>query len=78
MFYQNTYKKQECIPLGCVPSAAIAVCWAGCLPGGRVSARGVPRGVSAQRVSTQGGVCPGGSAPVHAGIHPPIQNDRQV
>ena len=23
--------KQECIPVGCVPSAAVAICW-GCLP----------------------------------------------
>ena len=28
-------KKQECIPVGCVPSAAVAVCLGGgCLPGG--------------------------------------------
>ena len=38
--------KQECIPVGCVPSAAVAVCWVGggvCLGG-----------------SVKGGVCPGG------------------
>ena len=46
------YDQQECIPVGCVPSAAVAVCrggaWSlsgGCLPGGvcpgaGVSARG--------------------------------------
>ena len=28
-------QKQECIPVGCVPSAAVAVCWRG------VSARGL-------------------------------------
>ena len=33
------YSKQECIPVGCVPSAVVAVCWGGlpgggCLPGG--------------------------------------------
>ena len=34
-------KKQECIPVGCVPSAAVAILWGGlCLPG-RVSASGV-------------------------------------
>ena len=26
--------KQECIPVGCVPSAAVAVCLGGCLPRG--------------------------------------------
>ena len=34
-------QKQECIPVGCVPSAAVAVCWGG----------GWPGGVSAQVVS---------------------------
>ena len=46
--------KQECIPGGCLPSAAVAVGGVGgrgCLPG-------------------DGGVCPGGVfAQVHAGIH---------
>ena len=29
------YVKQECIPVGCVPSAAVAVCWGGGFyPGG--------------------------------------------
>ena len=23
--------EQECIPVGCVPSAAVAVCWGGCV-----------------------------------------------
>ena len=31
--------KQECIPVGCVPSAAVAVCWGSLLPAG-VSAPG--------------------------------------
>ena len=31
--------EQECIPIGCVPSAAVAVCWWG--GGGSVSAQGV-------------------------------------
>ena len=34
----NGELKQECIPAGCVPSAAVAVCWGG----------GSSRGVSAQ------------------------------
>ena len=50
--------EQECIPVGCVPSAAVAVCWrrggvclhGGVCPGG-VSAWG---GVSAQVVSARG------------------------
>ena len=28
----NHYDKQECIPVGCVPPAAVAVCWGGDLP----------------------------------------------
>ena len=32
--------KQECIPVGCVPSAAVAVCWGGGSSRGEVSARG--------------------------------------
>ena len=27
----TTSTVQECIPVGCVPSAAVAVCWGGCL-----------------------------------------------
>ena len=44
--------KQESIPVGCVPSAALAVGGGGVCPGGEVSAWGVsawgclPRGVS--------------------------------
>ena len=43
----QTYNKQECIPTGCVPSAAVAISWGGGLPG---------RGVSAcqKRVSARG------------------------
>ena len=38
-------EKQECIPVGCVPSAAAAVSWGGglpgeCLPRGGMSAQG--------------------------------------
>ena len=46
--------KQDCIPVGCVTSAAVAVS-CGCLPGG-VSAQG---GVCPGGVSAQGGVCLG-------------------
>ena len=42
------YFKQECIPVGCVPSAVVAVCWGGGLPGGGC----LPGG---------GGVCLGGA-----------------
>ena len=66
--------KQECIPVGCVPSAAVASVggggvwpegdvWPGeggvCLPRG-ASDQG---GMSAQGVSAQGDVCPGGCLP---------------
>ena len=57
-------KKQECIPVGCVPSAAVAVsgvggvCLGGCLPRGELSAQGgcLSKGV----VSAQGGCLPKG------------------
>ena len=55
---QQVYSRQECIPVGCVPSAAVTisgregVCPGECLPGEGVSAQG--RGVC------RGGVCPGG------------------
>ena len=42
----NTFCKQECIPVGCVPSTAV-VFWGGGLPGGM-------SGVSARGVSAQG------------------------
>ena len=51
-------KQQECIPVGCVPSAAVAIgrgrlsAWGvfaqGCLPGGCLPRGCLPRGVSAQ------------------------------
>ena len=80
------YDKQECIPVGCVPSAAVAagVRWGvsqhalcrGCVSQHALGRRGVSAhgGVSAweDRMSAQGGGClpRAGSAPVHAGIHP--------
>ena len=42
------FYKQECIPVGCVPSSAVAVCW------GRGSA---PGGVCSRGVCVPGGVC---------------------
>ena len=59
--------QQECIPIGCVPSAAVAV-RGRCLPGG-VSAQGsvCPWGCLPQDVCLGGvclgGVCPGGVCP---------------
>ena len=61
---------QECIPVGCVPSAAVVICWGVSVRGGvcrGVSAqegclpkRGVClRGVSAWGVSAWGGICLG-------------------
>ena len=45
--------KQECIPVGCIPSAAVVILEGG---GGDVClGKCLPRGMSAQ-----GGVCPGG------------------
>ena len=63
-FAVNEFVKQVCIPVGWVPSAAVAVLGGGCLPRG---------------VSDHGGVCPEGvSAPMHAWMHPREQNDRQL
>ena len=51
---------QKCIPIGYVPSAAVAICWGVSAPGG-VSTQGcLARGVSGQAVSGWGGVWPGG------------------
>ena len=61
--------KQECIPVGCIPSVAVAV--------GGVSARGLPAGGVCL-----GGCLPRRvSAPVHAEMHIPSpceQNDRRL
>ena len=60
--------KQECIPVGCVPSPAEAICWGGglptggCQPGGRVSTRG-------GGICLEGGVSPGGGClPERGGV----------
>ena len=74
-YFSEILSKQECIPVGCIPSAAVAigrgVCLGSCLPGS-VCPGGFLPGVSAWGcLSAQRGVCPGGvSAPVHAGIPP--------
>ena len=39
--HQNIILKRECIPVGCVPSAAVAVGGGVCLGGQEVSAHGV-------------------------------------
>ena len=59
--------QQECIPVECVPSAAVAVCCGGCLPGGVVcpGGRRQPAGGGgclpslSRVVSAQGGFCLG-------------------
>ena len=82
----NCSTEQECIPVGCIPSAAVAICWGGCLPRG-LSARGgvcpggggvcpggicPGRGCLSRGVSPVG-VCPGGVYPsMHWGRHPPV------
>ena len=49
--------QQESIPVGCVPSAAVAVCWGVCSRGC------LPRGESARGVSAQGARLPWGCLP---------------
>ena len=61
-------EKQECIPVGCVPPAAVTVCRGGCLPGGGSAQGGV---------CPEGGCLPGGCLPMGGGVHlPPV--DRQT
>ena len=68
--------KKQCIPVGCVPSAAVPICWAAgwvYLGGGSAQGRcqsrgGICLGVSAWGCLPRGclsreGVCPGGSLP---------------
>ena len=72
MILNCTHREQECIPVGCVPSAAVGVCWrggvcsrwGGLLPG-RVSALG--------SVCSWGDVCYRGVYPsMHWGRRPPV------
>ena len=64
--YQTAYPKQECIPVGCVPSAAVAVCGErgvmGCVCPGGVCLVGVSAGGCLPWGVCPGGVCPGVSA----------------
>ena len=77
--FKWTCSKQECIPVGCVPFAAVAVCWDVC-PGSVCLGRGICPlvGVCLGGGGCAGGicmgcVCSGGvSAPVHAGIQTPL------
>ena len=74
--------KQECIPVGCVPSATVTVCLGGLFwLGGGVFVQGcvclargcLPGGVSARRVCVcvcRGCVCPGGVS-ARRGVHLP-------
>ena len=61
--------KQECIPVGCVLSAAVAILGRVCLAGGEGSPR--EGGVCLAGGSVQGGVCLAG------GVHP-LWTDRHL
>ena len=78
--------EQESIPVGCVLSAAVAVGGGMCFRGGGVCFRGVcvcfQGDVLPGGVLPRGGVLPGGCdsggggvCPVHAGIHPPPEQN---
>ena len=62
-FYWNAFLLQVCIPVGCVPSAAVAMSIPACTGQGGVCLGGVcpggclPRGVSARRVVSAQEVC---------------------
>ena len=56
---ENSFSKQECIPVGCVPSAAVAVSPGGTCPGGVPGPRG-GGGTCLGGVPGPGGTCPGG------------------
>ena len=79
LLYKNrlaSQEKQECIPVGCVPSATVAVCRGVPAPGGCLPAPG------AGRVPGPGGdVCSRGVVSQHALRQTPPVNrmtDRQV
>ena len=65
--YSKYNSIQECIPVGCIPSAAVAVFFwgGGCLPRGCLPGGGLPGG----------GVCLGGCLP-RRGVHPLPPVDR--
>ena len=60
VWHGKVTKEQECIPVGCIQSAAVDVS-GGCLPGGGCFCPG--------RVSARGGVCLGGCLPWE-GVYP--------
>ena len=73
-FNNNFHQQQECIPVGCVPSAAVTVSWGGVsaqkggvCPGERVSAQ------VGGEISAQGGGG-GGQAP----SPPPVDRETPV
>ena len=78
---QSVFCKQECIPVGCVPYATVAVCWEGVgVCSGEVCSRGVPApgGEVGMGVSAPGGVpAPRGAViPACTEADPPV--DRQT
>ena len=72
--YDQADNQQELIPVGCVPSAAVAVGGGGCTCFRAGSVLPVSRG----GVSAGGDVCPGGGVCIQASLRqtpPPEQND---
>ena len=67
--------KQECIPVGCIPSATVAVCWGGGVAPGVVSG---PRGFLLQGVPPPGGCLLLGVVSQHALRQNPPLVDRQT
>ena len=81
LFLYNYKFQQECIPVGCVPSAAVAVCWRGCLVRGGAWSRGfAPRGyLVLGGCLSQGDLLLGEVVSQHALRQTPCeQNHRQV
>ena len=81
--FLKALQKQECIPVGCVSSATVAMCILACTGqgGGGVYPRMHWVGGVYPRMHWAGGVCPGGSVciPACTGQTPPCgQNDKQV
>ena len=76
--YKKNLYKQECIPVGCIPSVAVAAATGGggpCIPA--CTGWGV---YPSMHCAAGGGVSAQGvSVPVHAGIHSLCeQNDRRL
>ena len=73
-------EKQECIPVGCVPSSTGAVCW-GVAPGGCLLWGVSALGVSAPGVCSRGEAVPalgGGVVSQHALRQTPLWTDTQM